>query len=73
MSGSLPRRLPSDWGATLGDRFERAVERAAGLDGAEPFETVADPYADSETSRDEVLAELAAARAADGSGDLDLE
>jgi len=68
-----PQTAAERLGATLGDRFERAVERAAGLDGAEPFETVADPYADSETSRDEVLAELAAARAADGPGDLDLE
>lgn len=56
----------------FGERFGRAVERAAALDGGEPFEAVADPYADSEVSSDEVLAELAVARAADPE-DFELE
>lgn len=57
----------------LGERFARAVERAAALDGSEPFDVVADPYADSEATTEEVLADLAAARAADGPDDLELE
>ncbi|WP_135828974.1 NUDIX domain-containing protein [Halorussus halobius] len=57
--------------ATFGERVGRAVERAVALDGGEPFEAVADPYADGDVTREEVLAELAAARAADGPGDLE--
>ncbi len=77
----------------FGERFGRAVERAAALGGSDrfaeddgtaaeaddgsatapdPFAAVADPYAADETvTTDEVLAELAAARAADGPDDLD--
>ncbi|MFH5800341.1 NUDIX domain-containing protein [Haladaptatus sp. CMAA 1911] len=46
-------------------RMVRAVERAAALDDEEPFAAVTDPYADTEVSKEEILAELAAARAAD--------
>jgi len=68
-----PETAAERLGETLGERFECAVERTVSLDGEAPFEAVADPYADSETSRDKVLAELAAARAADGPEDLELE
>ncbi|QKY21046.1 NUDIX domain-containing protein [Halolamina sp. CBA1230] len=46
----------------LSSRLEDAVERAAALNGEEPFEVVADPYADSETTTEELLAALEAAR-----------
>ncbi|NEU59051.1 NUDIX domain-containing protein [Halorussus sp. MSC15.2] len=60
--------------ASLGERFSRAIERAAGLDDSEPFDAVDDPYAGTdETTAEGVLAELAAARAADGPEDLELE
>ncbi|WP_231186265.1 NUDIX domain-containing protein [Haladaptatus sp. DYF46] len=51
--------------AVFGGRMARSVERAASLDDAEPFAAVTDPYADTEISKEEMLAELAAARAAD--------
>ncbi|WP_423743494.1 NUDIX domain-containing protein (plasmid) [Haladaptatus sp. SPP-AMP-3] len=51
--------------AVFGGRMARAVERAATLDDTEPFAAVTDPYADTEVTTDEVLADLAAARAAD--------
>lgn len=57
----------------LGGRFRRAVERAAALGGSEPFEAVADPYAESDLTAEEMLDRLAAARAADGPDDLELE
>lgn len=49
----------------LGDvspRLGRAVERATEVDDGEPFEAVADPYADSETTTEAVLGALEAAR-----------
>lgn len=49
----------------LGDvssRLGRAVERAAAIDDEAPFEAVADPYAESETTTEAVLAALATAR-----------
>lgn len=46
----------------LSSRLEDAVERAAALDDEEPFEAVADPYADSEASTEELLEALEAAR-----------
>lgn len=58
--------------ASLGRRFARAVERAAELDGSEPFAAVADPYADADVTSEEVLDRLAAARAADAPEELDL-
>lgn len=59
--------------ARLGGRFGRAVERAAALDGGDPFDAVADPYADDEATSEEMLERLAAARAADGTDELELE
>lgn len=59
--------------AGLGDRFGRAVERAAELDDSEPFDAVADPYEDSDVTTGEMLEKLAEARAADGPDELDLE
>lgn len=50
---------------TFSARFRRAVERATALGGAEPFEATADPHVDTELSEEEVLKQLAAARAAD--------
>lgn len=52
--------------AVFGKRLARAVDRAARLDDAGPFEAVEDPYEDDWLSTDEVLEQLAAARAADG-------
>lgn len=59
--------------AKLGERFGRAVERAAALDAGEPFDAVADPYEKSDVTSEAALAELADARAADGPEDLELE
>jgi hypothetical protein len=50
-------------GEAFSARFARAVERAAALGGSEPFETVADPYADAEVTSETVLEQLAAIRA----------
>lgn len=52
-------------GETFGERFARAVERAASFDGSEPFEAAVDPYADADANCEEVLEQLAAVRAAD--------
>lgn len=65
--------------AALGTRLARAVERAAALGDSERadselFDAVADPYADSDdATTEEVLSELATARAAAGPEELDLE
>jgi 8-oxo-dGTP pyrophosphatase MutT (NUDIX family) len=52
--------------AVFGKRMARAVRRAARLDDEGPFEAVADPYEDDWLSTEEVLEQLAAARATDG-------
>lgn len=57
----------------LHDRFGRAVERAAALDGSDPFDAVADPYEETDVTTDEMLDQLATARAADGPEELELE
>lgn len=51
--------------ATVSPRLGRAVERAAEVGDEEPFTAVEDPYADSDTTTEEVLAALEAARAGD--------
>jgi ADP-ribose pyrophosphatase YjhB (NUDIX family) len=69
----VPETAADRLGATFGERLGRAVERAAALDGLEPFAAVADPCEDGDITTEEVLTELAAARAADDPEDLELE
>lgn len=46
-------------------RWQTVMERAVALDDLPPFDAVADPYTDTETSTEEVLDELDALRRAD--------
>lgn len=65
-----PETAAERLGEVFSARFAHAVERAAALDGSEPFEAIADPYAATEMDRETVLSELTAAWAADSSEEI---
>lgn len=52
---------------TVSGRLEQAVRRADEIEESEPFAAVDDPYADSDTTSEEVVAALEAARTDDDS------
>ncbi|GAB7014116.1 NUDIX domain-containing protein [Halolamina salina] len=60
-----PEEAAQRFGAVIG-RLEQAVRRAEKIENSGPFTAVADPYADSDTTSEEVVAALEAARTDDG-------